>query len=175
MSEPVEYRCFIGGLSWSTSDRGLKHAFEKFGHLVEAKVVVDRFSGRSRGFGFVTFDEKKSMEEAIHEMNGVDLDGRAITVDKAQPHQGSGRDRDDDRDRRYSGGPDRNGDRYNGGRSKDSGSRGGSGSDRYSRDRSGPYERRGSGSGYRFGTCGASIDTHFSGSLQGIFFSTYQQ
>ncbi|KAF5176734.1 Glycine-rich rna-binding protein rz1a [Thalictrum thalictroides] len=203
MSEPVEYRCFIGGLSWSTTDRGLKHAFDKFGHLVEAKVVMDRMSGRSRGFGFVTFDEKKAMEEAIEEMNGMDLDGRAITVDKAQPHQGGGgRDRDDDRDRgrgrdrdyggsrggggggecfkcgkpghfarecpsgdgdrggkyggrddKYGGGggrygPDRNGDRYNGGgRSKDSGSRGGSGSDRYSRDRSGPYERRGSGGG----------------------------
>lgn len=98
MSEAVEYRCFIGGLSWSTSDRGLKHAFEKYGHLIEAKVVVDRMSGRSRGFGFVTFEDKKAMEEAIEEMNGMDLDGRSITVDKAQPHQG-GRDRDDDRDR----------------------------------------------------------------------------
>ncbi|KAL5715022.1 Glycine-rich RNA-binding protein rz1a [Ranunculus cassubicifolius] len=100
MSEGDEYRCFIGGLSWSTSDRGLKEAFQKFGHLVEAKVVLDRMSGRSRGFGFVTFDEKKSMDEAIEEMNGQDLDGRSITVDKAQPHQGGGgRDRDDDRDR----------------------------------------------------------------------------
>ncbi|PIA41831.1 hypothetical protein AQUCO_02200334v1 [Aquilegia coerulea] len=166
MSEPVEYRCFIGGLSWSTDDRGLKRAFDKYGHLVEAKVVVDRMTGRSRGFGFVTFDEKKAMDEAIEEMNGMDLDGRAITVDKAQPHGGGGRDRDDDRDRGRGGrdrdyggsrgggggggryGPDRNGDRYSGGgRSKDSGSRGGSGSDRYSRDRSGPYERRGSGGG----------------------------
>ncbi|KAI3915721.1 hypothetical protein MKX01_015546 [Papaver californicum] len=98
MSEPVEYRCFIGGLSWSTSDRGLKNAFEKYGNLVEAKVVVDKFSGRSRGFGFVTFDDKKAMDEAIDAMNGMDLDGRPITVDKAQPHQGSGRDRDGDRD-----------------------------------------------------------------------------
>ncbi|XP_050234161.1 glycine-rich RNA-binding protein RZ1A [Mercurialis annua] len=110
MSEEVEYRCFIGGLSWSTSDRGLKDAFEKFGHLLEAKVVVDKFSGRSRGFGFVTFDEKKAMEEAIDEMNGMDLDGRSITVDKAQPHQGSGRDHDGDRGR------DRGRDRDNGGR-----------------------------------------------------------
>ncbi|KAJ6711407.1 GLYCINE-RICH RNA-BINDING PROTEIN RZ1A [Salix purpurea] len=43
MSEELEYRCFIGGLSWSTSDRGLKETFEKFGHLLEAKVVVDKF------------------------------------------------------------------------------------------------------------------------------------
>ncbi|RZC62442.1 hypothetical protein C5167_024211 [Papaver somniferum] len=80
MSEPVEYRCFIGGLSWSTSDRGLKSAFEKYGNLVEAKVVVDKFSGRSRGFGFVTFDDKKAMDEAIDAMNGMDLDGRPITT-----------------------------------------------------------------------------------------------
>ncbi|XP_062176844.1 glycine-rich RNA-binding protein RZ1A [Alnus glutinosa] len=114
MSEEVEYRCFIGGLSWSTSDRALKDAFEKFGKLLEAKVVVDKFSGRSRGFGFVTFDEKKAMEEAIEEMNGMDLDGRTITVDKAQPHQGSGRDYDGDRNRDRGRDRDRNRD-YGGG------------------------------------------------------------
>ncbi|PON56557.1 Splicing factor-like protein [Trema orientale] len=207
MSEELEYRCFIGGLSWSTSDRGLKDAFEKFGKLVEAKVVVDKFSGRSRGFGFVTFDDKKAMEEAIEAMNGMDLDGRTITVDKAQPHQGgSGRDYDGDRNRdrgrdrgrdrdsgrgsnggecfkcgkpghfarecpgeggrggkyggrddKYGGnggggryGPDRNADR-SGGRNRDGGSRAGSGADRFSRDRSGPYERRSTGGGFRSG------------------------
>ncbi|KAL8521046.1 hypothetical protein ACS0TY_011551 [Phlomoides rotata] len=103
-----EFRCFIGGLSWSTSDRGLKEAFEKFGHLLEAKVVMDKVSGRSRGFGFVTFDEKQAMEEAIEAMNGMDLDGRAITVDKAQPQQSSGsrdygNDRSRDHDRRDRG------------------------------------------------------------------------
>ncbi|CAI0439224.1 unnamed protein product [Linum tenue] len=105
MPEDTEYRCFVGGLAWSTSDRGLKVAFEKYGNLVEAKVVVDKFSGRSRGFGFVTFDEKKALEEAIEEMNGMDLDGRTIIVEKAQPSQGSGRDHDSDRSR------DRGGDR----------------------------------------------------------------
>ncbi|KAF3785059.1 Glycine-rich RNA-binding protein [Nymphaea thermarum] len=60
-----EFRCFIGGLSWSTSDSSLREAFGKFGHLVDAKVVVDRFSGRSRGFGFVTFDDEKAMEDAM--------------------------------------------------------------------------------------------------------------
>ncbi|KAI7991985.1 Glycine-rich RNA-binding protein RZ1A [Camellia lanceoleosa] len=139
MSEELEYRCFIGGLSWSTSDRGLKDAFVKFGHLLEAKVAVDRFSGRSRGFGFVAFDEKKAMEDAIEEMNGMDLDGLNY-------YGGKYGGRDD----RYGGGsgggsrygPDRNGDRF-GGRNRDSGGRGGG--DRYSRDRSGPYDRRGSG------------------------------
>ncbi|GAU43068.1 hypothetical protein TSUD_194220 [Trifolium subterraneum] len=97
MSDADEFRCFIGGLAWSTSDRKLKDAFEKYGKLLEAKVVVDKFSRRSRGFGFVTFDDKEAMEEAIEAMNGSDLDGRTITVDKAQP-QGSSRD-DDDRHR----------------------------------------------------------------------------
>ncbi|KAK3043830.1 hypothetical protein RJ639_000529 [Escallonia herrerae] len=99
MSEEEEYRCFIGNLSWSTSDRDLKEAFKKFGRLIDAKVVMDRSSGRSRGFGFVSFDEEKAMEDAIEAMNGIDLDGRNISVDKAQPNQGSGRDRDGGRDR----------------------------------------------------------------------------
>uniref|UniRef100_A0A0D9W144 RRM domain-containing protein n=1 Tax=Leersia perrieri TaxID=77586 RepID=A0A0D9W144_9ORYZ len=97
MSDLEEFRCFIGNLSWSTTDESLKDAFGKFGNLTEAKVVFDKYSGRSRGFGFVTFDEKKAMEDAIEGMNGLDLDGRAITVDKAQP-QGPGRDRNGDRD-----------------------------------------------------------------------------
>ncbi|KAL5209005.1 hypothetical protein ABZP36_004628 [Zizania latifolia] len=97
MADLEEYRCFIGNLSWSTTDESLKDAFGKFGNVTEAKVVLDKYSGRSRGFGFVTFDEKKAMEDAIEGMNGLDLDGRAITVDKAQP-QGPGRDRNGDRD-----------------------------------------------------------------------------
>ncbi|KAL5218025.1 hypothetical protein ABZP36_018709 [Zizania latifolia] len=97
MADLEEYRCFIGNLSWSTTDESLKDAFGKFGNLTEAKVVLDKYSGRSRGFGFVTFDEKKAMEDAIDGMNGLDLDGRSITVDKAQP-QGPGRDRNGDRD-----------------------------------------------------------------------------
>ncbi|GAA0185484.1 hypothetical protein LIER_32772 [Lithospermum erythrorhizon] len=116
MSDDAEYRCFIGNLSWSTSDRSLKEAFKKFGHLLDAKVVIDKSSDRSRGFGFVTFENKAAMEEAIEEMNGVDLDGRAITVDKARPNQGSGRDFDDDRGQRDRG-RDRGRDReYGGGR-----------------------------------------------------------
>ncbi|KAL2894191.1 Glycine-rich RNA-binding protein RZ1A [Bienertia sinuspersici] len=99
MGEIDEYRCFVGSLSWSTTDRGLKDAFEKYGRLLEAKVVLDKSSGRSRGFGFVSFDDKRAMEEAIEEMNGMDLDGRPITVEKAQPSQGGSRDRDGDYDR----------------------------------------------------------------------------
>ncbi|XP_009402624.2 glycine-rich RNA-binding protein RZ1A [Musa acuminata AAA Group] len=98
MSEIEEYRCFIGSLSWSTTDEDLKEAFQKFGQISEAKIVVDKFSGRSRGFGFVTFDDKGAMEEAIEAMNGMDLDGRSILVERAQPQGPASRDRDGGRD-----------------------------------------------------------------------------
>ncbi|KAJ9564995.1 hypothetical protein OSB04_000961 [Centaurea solstitialis] len=129
MIEQDEYRVFIGNLSWSTSDRDLKEAFKKFDHLVDAKVVVDRSSGRSRGFGFVTFDDEKAMEDAIEAMNGIDLDGRPFSVDKAQPNQGGGRDRDSgrDRDRDRDRGRDRGRDRDYGGGGRGGGGGGGGG------------------------------------------------
>ncbi len=76
-------KLFIGGLSWDTSDDGLKAAFERFGELVEAKVVLDRDTGRSRGFGFVTFADDAAGTQAMEEMNGAEVDGRNIRVDEA--------------------------------------------------------------------------------------------
>ena len=76
-------KLFIGGLSGDTSDDGLKAAFERFGELVEAKVVLDRDTGRSRGFGFVTFADDAAGTQAIEEMNGAEVDGRNIRVDEA--------------------------------------------------------------------------------------------
>ncbi|KAF3341873.1 glycine-rich RNA-binding protein RZ1A-like protein [Carex littledalei] len=130
MSDGEEYQVFIGNLSWTTTDRSLEDAFGKFGKIADAKVVLDKYSGRSRGFGFVTFDEKDAMEEAIEKMNGNDLDGRSITVDRAQPGGGGGgggrdRDRDYDRgDRRGGGGRDRG---YGGGGGGGGGRSGGGG------------------------------------------------
>ncbi|KAG0492350.1 hypothetical protein HPP92_005748 [Vanilla planifolia] len=97
------------------------------------QVVVDRFSGRSRGFGFVTFDEKSAMEDAIEEMNGMSLDGRSITVDRAQP-QGAERDRDGGR------GFDRDRDRDRGGRGF-GGGRGSSGGDCFKCGKPGHFAR----------------------------------
>jgi len=77
-------KLFVGGLSWNTNDDGLRDAFERFGDIVEAKVITDRESGRSRGFGFVTFANDDAAASAINEMNGAQLDGRTIKVNEAE-------------------------------------------------------------------------------------------
>ncbi|KAL8141342.1 hypothetical protein V2J09_007363 [Rumex salicifolius] len=166
MGDIDEYRCFVGSLSWSTTDRGLKDAFEKFGHLVEAKVVIDKFSGRSRGFGFVSFDEKRAMEEAIEAMNGMDLDGRSITVERSQPGgQGSGRARDGDYDRGH--GHDRDSGRSRGfGGSKGFG--GGGGGDCFKCGKPGHFAREcPSGDGGRGGRFGGRDDRRSGGDRYG--------
>lgn len=76
-------KIFVGGLSWDTNDQGLHEAFSRFGDIVEAKVITDRDTGRSRGFGFVTFEGEDAVENAINEMNGTELDGRTLKVDQA--------------------------------------------------------------------------------------------
>ncbi|MBL8766779.1 MAG: RNA-binding protein [Planctomycetes bacterium] len=81
-------KLFVGGLSWSTTDDGLRAAFEKFGQTLEAKVIMDRETGRSRGFGFVTFADGAAADKAMNEMNGKELDGRAIRVNEAEERRG---------------------------------------------------------------------------------------
>ncbi|KAL3814132.1 hypothetical protein ACJIZ3_015400 [Penstemon smallii] len=85
----VEYRCFVGGLAWATTDKTLEQAFSQYGDVLESKIVNDRETGRSRGFGFVTFKDEQAMRDAIEGLNGQDLDGRNITVNEAQS-RGSG-------------------------------------------------------------------------------------
>lgn len=81
-------KLFVGGLSWGTTDDGLHEAFSRFGEIVEAKVITDRETGRSRGFGFVTFAQAESASGAIQEMNNANLDGRTIRVNEADNQQG---------------------------------------------------------------------------------------
>jgi RNA recognition motif-containing protein len=83
-------KLFIGGLSWNTDDESLRQAFEQFGEIVEAKVITDRDTGRSRGFGFVTFAENDASNKAIEMMDGSELDGRSIKVNEAQERSGGG-------------------------------------------------------------------------------------
>ena len=86
----VEYRCFVGGLAWATDDRSLEAAFSPYGEILDSKIINDRETGRSRGFGFVTFSSEQSMRDAIEGMNGKDLDGRSITVNEAQSRRSGG-------------------------------------------------------------------------------------
>ncbi|KAG2546932.1 hypothetical protein PVAP13_9KG061100 [Panicum virgatum] len=86
----VEYRCFVGGLAWATDNASLQQAFASYGDVLDSKVITDRETGRSRGFGFVTFSTEQSMLDAIEAMNGKELDGRNITVNQAQSRGGGG-------------------------------------------------------------------------------------
>lgn len=76
-------KLFVGGLSWDTSDSTLQAAFNGFGDITEAKVITDRDTGRSRGFGFVTFADESVVSAAITKMDGTELDGRTIRVNEA--------------------------------------------------------------------------------------------
>ena len=91
--ESMSKKLFVGGLAWATDEYGLRNAFERFGTLTEAIVVQDRETGRSRGFGFVTFEEADAANQASREMDGQELDGRRLTVNEAQdraPRGGGG-------------------------------------------------------------------------------------
>lgn len=77
-------KLFVGGLAWATTTDGLRRAFESFGNVTDAKVILDRETKRSRGFGFVTFDDDNAADQAIAAMNGTELDGRKIQVNVAQ-------------------------------------------------------------------------------------------
>ncbi|KAG9062923.1 hypothetical protein KI688_004520 [Linnemannia hyalina] len=86
-------KLFIGGLSWNTTDESLRQGFEQFGQVNDAIVVKDRETGRSRGFGFVTFAEDSAADAAIENLNNQEFDGRQIKVDRASersPNNGGG-------------------------------------------------------------------------------------
>lgn len=76
-------RLFVGGLSWDTTEDGLRKAFGAHGEVVDAFVVKDRDTGDSRGFGFVTMKNRRDASKAIEELNDSELDGRTIVVNVA--------------------------------------------------------------------------------------------
>jgi RNA recognition motif-containing protein len=83
-------KLFVGGLSWDTDENGLRTAFEPYGDLEDVKVISDRDTGRSRGFGFVTFAANSAAENAITAMDGGQLDGRNIAVNEAKERNDRG-------------------------------------------------------------------------------------
>lgn len=78
-------KLYIGGLSYSTTSEGLREFFAQCGNVTSATVITDRFSGQSRGFGFVEMATAEEAQNAISQLNGRELDGRRITVEVSNP------------------------------------------------------------------------------------------
>jgi len=78
-------KLFVGGISWDTKEDGLKEFFSQVGKVEEVKIITDRITGRSKGFGFVTMSTEEEAKKAIEELNGKELDGRKLTINEARP------------------------------------------------------------------------------------------
>jgi len=78
-------KLFVGSLPWAVDDQALADLFAEFGTVASAKVIMDRESGRSKGFGFVEFDDDNAAKAAMNKLNGTDLQGRTIVVSEARP------------------------------------------------------------------------------------------
>lgn len=110
-------RLFVAGIPFSAKDQELQDFFAKVGSVASAKVITDRYSGRSKGFGFVEMASEADAEKAVAELNGADFGGRQIIVKEAYPmkdrneggggHHGGGHHNDRSRDDRYDQGGDR--------------------------------------------------------------------
>jgi cold-inducible RNA-binding protein len=111
-------KLFVGNLSFNTTENDLQDTFAAHGTVVEANLMMDRVSGRPRGFGFVTMGSPEEAEAAINALNGKSMDGRALTVNIAKP-----------REERTGGGGGGGG--YGGGGRREGGGGGGGGRGRY--------------------------------------------
>ena len=80
-------KLFVGSISWNTTEEDLKAFFEQVGEVLEVKIITDRETRRSRGFGFVTMDSEEAAQKAIEELNGKELDGRELIVSLARPRE----------------------------------------------------------------------------------------
>lgn len=125
-------KLFVGGISWDSTEDSLKNFFSQVGTVVSATIITDKYSGRSKGFGFVEMSTDEETKEAIAKLNGASLDGRTIIVNEARPMVP--RDNND-------GGGSRGG--YGGG-GRDRGGRGG-----FDRGGRGGGDRRGGGRNFR--------------------------
>ncbi|MFI3296094.1 MAG: RNA-binding protein [bacterium] len=78
---------FIGSLPFAVRDEALREIFEAYGEVSSARVITDKFTGRSKGFGFVEMDDDAAAKQAIEQLNGSEVQGRAIVVNEAQPRE----------------------------------------------------------------------------------------
>ncbi|XP_038654890.1 cold-inducible RNA-binding protein B-like [Scyliorhinus canicula] len=149
-----EAKLFVGGLNFDTDEQGLEDVFSKYGQIAEVRVIKDKDTMTSRGFGFITFENPDDARDALQAMNGKSLDGRQIRVGHAEKKSGGGRGYGGSR-----GGGGYSGSRRGGGgywdRDRSSGYSGGSRYESGDRDSySGGYKGQGgyySGSGGSYG------------------------
>jgi len=80
-------KLFVGGLSWDTTEDGLREFVSQVGEVEEVVIIKDRATGRSKGFGFVTMKKAEDSEKVIEDLNGKELDGRQVAVNKARPQE----------------------------------------------------------------------------------------
>jgi RNA recognition motif-containing protein len=83
---------YVGNLAYEVTDEDLQQAFAAYGQVTSAKVITDKFSGKSRGFGFVEMAADAEAREAISKVNGMDLKGRTLNVNEARPRPSGRRD-----------------------------------------------------------------------------------
>jgi len=114
---------YVGNLLFNVTENELKELFEPFGQVTEVRLIMDKFTGKSKGFGFIEMPSKEEAEKAIAALNGKDMKGRAMTVNEAKPKTDRG-------DRGGRGGYGGGGGRGRGGFSG-RGNRGSGGRDRY--------------------------------------------
>lgn len=151
---------FVGSLPFALEESRLKEVFEAYGEVSSVKIIIDKFSGRSKGFGFVEMPDDTMAQKAIDELNGSSVEGRSIVVNKSE-------DKRDDSRRSFGGGGNSGGGGYKGGNSGGGGysgggnSRGGSGggyggggSSRGGYDKGGYKGGNGGGGGYKGGSGG---------------------
>lgn len=80
-------KLFVGSLPWATTSDDLKEMFSKYGSVLRADVLMDKMTGRSRGFGFVEMENDNEAEAAIKELNDSDMNGRKLVVNEARPRE----------------------------------------------------------------------------------------
>ena len=78
---------YVGNLSYGVSDDQLREVFEAYGTVSSAKVISDKYSGRSKGFGFVEMDDDNEAKSVIEDLDGAEIDGRAVKVNEARPRE----------------------------------------------------------------------------------------
>jgi RNA recognition motif-containing protein len=106
----IRMNIYVGNLSYEVTEEDLKQAFERFGDVDSARVIKDKYTGKSKGFGFVLMADKAQAESALQGLNGEDLKGRSLNVNEARPRS------EGHRDGARRGGPKHSGGRWGGGK-----------------------------------------------------------